>query len=119
MCWSRVRDSGLGLPADAPQRISEPLPHDQADRLGDGTVDLPIDHQSSRRTIEGERECAPGRHLSSHRARRRGRHIVIGAPETGRRVLAADRGASACQKAHVEMVIGAGIPKSEVRGVLA
>jgi hypothetical protein len=34
-------------------------------------------------------------------------------------MLAADRGASACHKAHVEMVIGVGIPISVVWGVLA
>ena len=36
-----------------------------------------------------------------------------------RRMLAADRGASACHQAHVEMVIGVGIPTCVVPGVSA
>jgi hypothetical protein len=39
--------------------------------------------------------------------------------ETVRRMLAAARGASACHKAHVEMVIGVGIPTCVVPGVAA
>ena len=42
------------------------LLHDQAHRNGDGTVDLPLDHRSSWRTIVGERERAPRRRLPIH-----------------------------------------------------
>ena len=46
------------------------LLHDEARRNGDGAVDLPFDRGGARRTNVGQREPAPRRHLSIHRARR-------------------------------------------------
>ena len=64
-----VRDSGPGLAPAAARASLRGLPHDQAERLGAGAVDLPFDHRSARRTIVGERQCAPRRRLSIHAAR--------------------------------------------------
>ena len=61
-----VRDSGPGLAPAALERLVRGLLHDQAERIGAGAVDLPVDHRSARRPIVGERECAPRGHLSLH-----------------------------------------------------
>jgi hypothetical protein len=59
-----IRD--LGGDCEPPVRG---LLHYQGERFGPGAVDLPFDHRSARRPIVGERECAPGCHLSLHGAR--------------------------------------------------
>ena len=64
-----VRDSGPGLAPAILEQSLQSLPHDQAERPGPGAVDLPFDHRSARRTIVGERQCAPRRRLSVHLAR--------------------------------------------------
>ncbi len=74
---------GAGFGAGAARNRYRPhfptLPHDQAGRLGNGAFDLPIHHRGPRRTIVGERERAPWRGLSVHRARRLRQRIVTGA----------------------------------------
>ena len=51
-----VRDSGPGLTPAASGAPVRGLLHDQAERVGAGAVDLPVDHRSTRRPIVGERE---------------------------------------------------------------
>ena len=59
---------GAGAAAGGSRAPVRALLHDQAERSGDGAVDLPLDHRSARRTIMGERERAPRRGLSIHGA---------------------------------------------------
>ena len=53
---------------DQPRPIVQSLLHDQACRHGDGTVDLPLDHRSSRRQRMGDGQHAQRRGVSFHAA---------------------------------------------------
>jgi len=75
-----VRDSGLGLPADASERIFGDTSTRASGPACDGTVDLATDHQSSRRTIGGERECAPGAIFQFTVPAAAGGNMAVGAP---------------------------------------
>ena len=59
-----VRDSGPGLAPASSRAPLRRLLHDQAQRLGDGPVDLPLDHRSARGPIVGGGERTAGCHLS-------------------------------------------------------
>ena len=63
-----VRDSGPGLAPDSSRAHLRGLLHDQNGRFGHGTVDLPFDHRSARRTIVGERERTSRCNVSVHSA---------------------------------------------------
>ena len=75
-----VEDSGPGQTPAAHEHLFEAFLHDQAQRFGDGAVDLSFDHRSSWRTIVGDRKRAPRRCLSIHGAYLPRRCIVIGRP---------------------------------------
>ena len=72
-----VRDTGPVLAPANLERALRGLLYDQARWPGDGPIDLPFDHRSSRRTIVGVRERTPGRHLSIHVACAPGQRINL------------------------------------------
>jgi signal transduction histidine kinase len=73
-----VRDSGPGLAPVALERLFDAFYTTKTERFGAGAVDLPLDHRSAWRTVVGDRELAPRRHLSIHGARPFGHCDVIG-----------------------------------------
>ncbi len=52
--------------------------HEEARRSGDGAIDLPFDRRSAWGPIVGDRQPAPGRGFSLHRARPPGQRFVNG-----------------------------------------
>ena len=68
--WRARRGAGFraGTGAGEFSNACSSLLHDQAQRFGDGAVDLPLDHRSAWRTIVGDRERAPRRSFSIHGA---------------------------------------------------
>ena len=72
-----VREFGPGA---GPGRYGAPLQsllHDQAEWLGNGAIDLPLDRRSARRADVGERQFASRRRLSIHAAVQAGRCIAL------------------------------------------
>ena len=64
-----VRELGPGTGVGRSREYLQGLPHDQAERLGPGAVDLPLDRRVARRTLVGWRQCASRRCLPIHVAR--------------------------------------------------
>ena len=60
----RGAGSGPGLAPATLEHLFEAFYTTKPERIGDGAVDLPLDHRSARRTIVGERERAARRRLS-------------------------------------------------------
>jgi hypothetical protein len=118
MCWSRCGTRGWDCLQTLLSASSVTLRREQAGRHLTGLSSRDRSLKLSHGRLGASAECA-GAIFNSPCPPPQVATWRLEPLETGRRMLAAARGASACHKAHVEMVIGVGIPTCVVPGVAA